>query len=136
MAYSYFPPTGGVFAQARSEVRFLLQDTAPAAPDSLQDEELDYLLVQTSQDRRKAAARAARRMALVYSRKSGVSSKSVNGLSLSYNYADLAQTYLALAEDLENDVEGGGLAFAPVWTGSDDRADPFDEGMFDNTGGL
>jgi hypothetical protein len=130
MAYTYTAPVAGVFADPRSEVRFLIQDTAPSAPDSLGDEELAYLLAQSGDDRRRAAARAARQMAKVFVRKSGVTSKSVNGLSLSYSYSDLAQSYLALADDLEKDLEGGGLAYRAIYTGGGPSA--FSAGMFDN----
>lgn len=133
--YSYQEPVQGVFQDPASEVRFLVNDTSPAAPDSLTDDEVHYLLAQAGDDRRQAAAAVARRMAGRFARRSGgVASKSVNGLSLTYNYADLAQSYRALADELAAGTETGGTGVSAIWTG-DDIAGVFDQGSFDNRQG-
>jgi hypothetical protein len=136
--YTYTEPAGGSFNSATSEIRFLINDTKPAAPDSLSDDELSYLLGQQADgSRRRAAAAAARRMAGRFARKSGVMSKSVNGLTLQYSYGQLATSYHELAHDLETGAETGGDAMTPIWTGDTDASNTptdgvFGQGLFDN----
>ena len=131
MAYTYDPPTGGVFVQPKDEVRFLLNDTSPAAPHSLQDEELAYLLVQANGNIYQAASRAASRMATSYT-KTAAKSKRVGNLQLQTDATEAAAEYRQLAMDLADGMANGGAPLGPLY--ADAGCGPFDEGQFDNWG--
>lgn len=140
MTYTYTAPTAGAFAVPSSEVRFLLGDTAPAAPDSLTDEELAYLLAQTldstgAANTRQAAAEAALRMAARFDAKSHITSKSVDGLSISTQWANRADAMRKLSKALTMEAKPGD-APSIIWTGDQYGLDPFCQGQWDNGGGY
>lgn len=136
-SYTYVGPINGVFSIPESEVRFLLGDTVPGAPDSLSDAEISYLIAGTKDDSgihiRSAAAKGARALAVKYDRKSQITSKSVAGLSLSYSYGATAAAYRALAKDLEEDPQGGAVTIQ--WSGGEEWHD-FEHRQFDNRIGF
>lgn len=128
--YTYIAPIEGQYEMPESHVRFLLGDTAPDPEGSLADEELTFLLAEARGNVRKAAAAGARRMALYYNKRAGVTSKSVAGLSLSYSYTTTAQAYLDLAKQLESGSTGEGITIQ--WAQDDDDTEDFTDSEFDN----
>lgn len=131
MAYTYSEPSGGVFADAVSEVRYLLGDTTPSAPFSLTDAEIQYELAQAGGNRRLAAANAAYRMATRYSEQA-VTTKSVGNLSLTKEYSSTADRYSRLAEQLRSGSDKG-LVGGPIFT-ADSTTPQFTLGMNDYEG--
>lgn len=132
MAYTYTEPVNGVFADPVSEVRFLLGDTVPAAPFSLSDAEIQYLLDKPNANTHTAASDAAYQMGTRYIKQSATTSKTVGNLSLSVNYGELGKQYYALATSLR---AGGdtGLSAAPAY--DTDYCEPqFRLGQFDYPG--
>lgn len=131
MPYTYTEPSGGVFADAKSEVRYLVQDRTPSEPFSLSDAEIMYELANANQDRRRAAASVAFQMAIRYGQEA-TTAKSVANTSLSRDYEKAKKTYEGLARTL---LQGGaGAAPAPIFTGDTGSGTPqFTLGQFDNT---
>lgn len=131
--YTYIEPQDGEFELPESYVRFLLNDTAPETEQgSLSDGELGFLLKQAGGSATRAAAQAARRMATYWTKRAGVTSKSVAGLSLTTQYTQTAQGFLDLAKHLETAGTGEGVSI--LWDDtSAEASDEFDERMFDNT---
>lgn len=128
MAYTYTEPTGGVFSDAVSEVRYYLGDTTPAAPFSLSDAEIQFELAQSSNNRKLAAANAAYKMAVRYGSEA-TTSKSVGNLSLTRSYASLRDQYAALATQLRTGADTGATG-GPAFTGGDGTPQ-FTVGQFD-----
>lgn len=97
----------------RDAVRFLIRDTDMTSPH-IQDEEIDWLLTQTS-NLYWASIMAAESVATTYSQSSGsgqVKSKTVGALSISYT--DLAKEYRGIVGDLKRRMALGlGLSFRP-----------------------
>jgi hypothetical protein len=118
MAYTYADPTNGVFDTPVSNVRYLVEDTTPAAPFSLSDGEITVEVTAASGNITLAAANVAYKMARRYA-KEATTSKSVGNLSLSRNYDGVASSYLALASDLRSGLNKGSGAIAPIFTGAD-----------------
>lgn len=127
--YNYSEPIGGVFSTDLFEVRYLLGDTAPSAPFSLSDAEIEYEISQASTPR-VAAANVAYKMSNLYGRES-VTSKSVGDTSISRNYASVAGHYRVLALKLRSNADRGAVA-GVLWTGPTEPE--FTLGKHDNNG--
>lgn len=126
-AYTYAPPVGGVFPTVKDRVRYLVGDRRPAAPFSLSDSEIEFELLEASNDPNEAAARVAHAMADSYSSESATS-KSVGSLSISRGYSDTARRFYLKARALR----GSGGAVAGIFTGGAAGEPQFFVGQFDN----
>lgn len=99
MAFSYNLPSAGAFPTDKDEVRFLVRDTTET-DQSIQDEEILYLL-EDSEDRvYLAASKAAIALANNYRKAAQVASRSVGDLSISNSYKDSANEYMQLSQEL------------------------------------
>lgn len=94
MAWTY---SGNPASSDKDWIRFRLGDKKET-PQSLTDEEIEYLLDEES-TKYMAASRAAEAMAAAHTATS-VTSKQVGNLRLSYGYADTARRFSTLAKDL------------------------------------
>lgn len=129
MPYTYAEPVNGVFPTPTSEVRFLLADTTPAAPFSLSDAEIEYILTRHDGEVALAAGDVAFQMGTRYSAESATASKSVGNLSLSYNYAGLADRYYGLAATLRSGRDRSARVAGPVFFEAETQ---FTIGQFDH----
>lgn len=121
MAWSY---SGNPADSTKDWIRFRLGDKKET-PQSLSDEEMEYLIGQEATPYM-AASRAAEIMAAAHTATS-VTSKQVGEIRLSYGYADTARRFAALAKEL-----AGGEARGIVGIiSTDDSAGYFQIGMHD-----
>lgn len=104
MAWTY---SGNPASSDRDWIRFRLGDNRET-PQSLSDEELDYLLTQEATNYM-AASRAAEAMSARHMATS-VTQKEVGDLRLSYGYADTGKRYLQLAKELAGGESRGIVA--------------------------
>lgn len=152
MSYTYNPPADGIFGNPEvpddvSHIRYLVRDTAPAAPHSLQDEEIQYLIAQwristenpapAPVDVYTVAAWVAYDMADTYTVSSGTSrSKSVGNVSLSETSSGREyRNYRTLGDRLLARGVGGGAYSGMGLVGSQNAPAIFSIGMMDNGGG-
>lgn len=99
MTFSYTLPVAGVYAAVKDEVRFLLRDTVET-DFSLADEEIQYLLTDSSNRVYLAASKGATSIASKYGQAATVASRSIGDLSISTGYRDASSEYQRLAKEL------------------------------------
>lgn len=137
MTYTYSEPSGGVFPDDRSHVRYLIGDTAPAAPFSLTDAEIDFELASTvnpdaTNNIRQAAGNVAYRMSLAYQKAANDKSKSVGNLSISSAYAEQAAAFKSISIAIRKGYDmGNDQAAGQVWYDTTDVNPQFHLGQFD-----
>ena len=135
MTCSYNLPSAGVFPSDKDEVRFLVRDTE-SNDQSLQDEEILYLL-EDSEDRvYLAASKAATALANNYRKAAQVASRTVGDLSISNSFKDVANEYNMLAKELRY---GRKTTKTPVYfdnTGEYVSGEQFAIGQYDNRQGY
>lgn len=83
----------------KDAVRWLVGDTNPDAP-LVQDEEINFCLMEFNGEIYRAASVTARNIAAFFTSEAQSSSKSVGGLSLSKSFGDKAQRYERLSKSL------------------------------------
>lgn len=121
--------SGDPTLSARDEMRFLLGDTVEAQA-VFSDEEIDYLLTQSSNVYLAAALGAETAASMYVSSSNGsVSTKTVGALSISYDDASKASEYRKLASDLRKRAALTGVVMA--YSGGTSKADK--ETMRQNT---
>jgi hypothetical protein len=130
MSYTYNEPTGGVFGDDVSRVRYLLSDKTPAAPFSLSDGEIQYELTAAAGNVNLAAASVAYKMGQAYTRQA-TTSKSVGDLSLSRNYSGVAQSFFALSDELRSGRATNGITASGFFVADQPIEPAFYVGQFD-----
>jgi hypothetical protein len=83
----------------KDAVRYLIGDTNADDP-LLQDEEINFNLLEVNNNIYRAAANSCENLAARYATLAQSTSKSVGGLSLSQSYGDRGQRFLTLAKQL------------------------------------
>lgn len=121
MAWSY---SGNPASSVKDWIRFRLGDKKET-PQSLSDEEMEYLITQEVTPYM-AASRAAEIMSAAHTATS-VTSKQVGEVRLSYGYADTARRFSALAKELAGGEARGIVSFIST----DESAGYFQIGMMD-----
>jgi hypothetical protein len=131
--YTYSEPVAGVYSEPWYEVRYLLNDTVPAAPFSLSDAEIQYELVAVAGVVRFAAANVAMKMSGRYSSQA-VKSKHVGNTSISRDYTHVSGYYRMLATNIRSNKDRGYMP-AVYYTGGVTAADAQFTVTADDNGG-
>lgn len=135
VTFSYNLPSAGAFPSDKDEVRFLVRDTEET-DQSIQDEEILYLL-EDSEDRvYLAASKAAFALANNYRKAAQVASRSVGDLSISNSFKDVANEYTMLARQLRYGRQTTKTAVYFDNTGEYEDGNQFAIGQYDNRQGY
>lgn len=97
MTWTY---TADPTSSAKDAVRFLVGDTTPNAPFTMQDEEIAWNLAEVNGEVYRASANSAENLAALYTGQAKSESKTVGGLEITRAYNDRAKEFQALANML------------------------------------